>query len=97
MAPATPTVGQRVEELEDAMGNLESKLTDLVLKAVEKAVGTIKHSLVDLLLQGQVETTKKHGGEIDAAVARLEGRIARAREHQETMMFALKNEQEQFH
>ena len=37
MAPSTPTVSQRLEELEKAVGGLESKLTALVSLAVEKA------------------------------------------------------------
>lgn len=50
MAPTTtPTVSQRAEELEDAMGNLETKLSDLVSNAVEKAMGT--------MLKGQTEAS----------------------------------------
>ena len=66
MAPSVPSVSQRVEELEDALGNIESRVTDLVSQAVEKAVDTMKHSLVELLLQGQVETSKKYGGELES-------------------------------
>lgn len=96
MAPTNPTVNQRVEELEEVVGNMDSKVADLVSKAVEKAVGAMKHSLVDLLLQGQSESAKKQGSEMEALVTRLEGRIARAREHQESMIYAMKNEQDNF-
>lgn len=50
MAPTVPTVNQRVEELEDAMGNMEARLTEMVSQAVEKGLGALKHSLVDMML-----------------------------------------------
>lgn len=67
MAPTTttPTVGQRVVELEGDVANLETKVTDLVSQAVEKAVGAMKNSLAELLLQGQAENSKKYLGELD--------------------------------
>ena len=96
MAPSVPSVSQRVEELEDALGNIESRVTDLVSQAVEKAVDTMKHSLVELLLQGQVETSKKYGGELESLGSRLEGRLSRAREHQEALIYSMKTDLDQF-
>ena len=85
MVPSTPTVGQRVEELEEAVGGLESKTLALVSQAVEKAVAVMKHSLVELLLEGQSEQSRKTNGELESVASRLENRIARSREHQETL------------
>lgn len=96
MAPTTPTVNQRVEELEDSMGNLESKLTDLVSMAVDKAVGVMKQSLGELMIQGQAEVARKQSGDLEYVVTRLEGRISRTREQQEKMLFAMKNDQDNF-
>lgn len=56
----------------------------------------MKHSLGELLLQGQAEATQKQGGELESLVTRLEGRILRAREHQESLIYSMKNEQENF-
>lgn len=61
MAPTEPTANQRLEELEDSVANLETKITEMVSRAVEQAVSAMKHSLVGLLLQGQAEQSKKHG------------------------------------
>lgn len=96
MAPTVPTVSQRVEELEEVVGGMESKVTDLVSHAVEKAVGAMKKSLVELVLQGQSESAKKQGSEMEALGSRLEARLTRAREHQVSMIFAMKNEQTNF-
>lgn len=75
MAPTTPTVSQRVEELEDAVGNMEVKITEMVSKAVEKAMVVMKQLMAELLLQNQAENARKYGGELEAVVSRLEGRI----------------------
>ncbi|XP_074323394.1 uncharacterized protein LOC141660315 [Apium graveolens] len=96
MAPTTPTVSQRIEELEDVMGNLDVKVTDLVSQSVEKAVGVMKQSLVELLLQGQKDNSKKYMEELETVTTRLEGRISRSREHQEALIFSMKNEQDHF-
>lgn len=64
--PPQPTVSQRVEELEDAMGNMEAKVTDLVSKTIEKAMVV------------------------------MEGRVSRAREQQEGMIYAMKQDQDKF-
>lgn len=96
MAPTTPTMGQRVAELEDAMENLESKLTELVLIAFEKAVRAMKQSLGELMIQGKAEMARKLSGELDSMVTRLEGRISRAREQHEKMLFVMKSDQDNF-
>lgn len=96
MVPSTPTVGQRVEELEEAVGGLESKTLALVSQAVEKAVAVMKHSLVELLLEGQSEQSRKTNGELESVASRLENRIARSREHQETLIYSMKNDLDQF-
>lgn len=66
---------------------MESKISDMVSQAVKKAVVAMKHSLVELMLQVQAEAAKK---------GRLEGRISRSREHQEAMIYFMKNDQEHF-
>lgn len=96
MAPTTPTLNQRVEELEEVMSNLEEKVTGLVSQAVEKAVGVMKQSLAELLIQNQAEASKKYNGAMDELATRLEGRISRSREHQEAMMYSLRNDQDEF-
>lgn len=96
MAPTTPTVTQRVEELEDAVGNIEARLTAMVTQAVEKGLGAMKHSLVEMLLASQAETTKAQGAELEAMGKRLEGRIARVREQQESLIYSMKDSQEKF-
>lgn len=71
MAPINPTINQRMEELEEVVGNLESKVTEMVSQEVEKGVAAMKHSLVELLLQGQetrrscTKTGRGHGSDGD--------------------------------
>lgn len=74
------------------MGSLEEKVTSLVSQAVEKAVGAMKHSLADLLLQSQAEAAKKNIGSMDELTSRLEGRITRSREQQESLLYSMKND-----
>lgn len=75
-----PTVSQRVEDLEDFVVSTEVRVSDMVSQTVENAVSAMKHSLVEMLLQGQTEVLKKHSGEMEVMVIRLEGRINRSRE-----------------
>lgn len=96
MAPTVPKVNQRVEELEDAMGNMEARLTEMVSQAVEKGLGALKHSLVDMMLASQKENAKKHGADLEALGTRLEGRISRTREQQECLIYSVKESQEKF-
>lgn len=84
MAPTVPILS----ELEDALGNMESKVSEMVSHAVEKAVGAMKHSLAEMLHAGQ--------DEIEAVVRRLERKITRATEHQEIMIYSMKSDLDQF-
>lgn len=88
MAPTTPSVTQRIEELEEVMGNMESKISEMVSQAVEKAVVAMKHSLVELMSQVQEEAV------MEMLMGRLERRTSR--EHQEVMIYSMKNDQEHF-
>lgn len=77
----TPSVNQRVEELEEVVGNLESRVSDLISKTVEKEVGAMKNSLAELMLQGQKDNAKKHNADMELLANRI---------------FVMKNDQEQF-
>lgn len=96
MAPTQPTVSQWVEELEDAVANLETRVSQMVSEAVEKAVGAMKNSLGELLLKGQADNLQKNNSEMESLISRLEGRITRSREQQEAKIHAMKNDQEHF-
>lgn len=95
MAPTVPTVNQRVEELEDAVGNMEARVTEMVSQAIEKGMRAMKKSLMEMLRASQTEITKKYGSELEALGTRLEGRVSRAREHQE-FIYTLKESQDKF-
>lgn len=52
--------------------------------------------MAEFLLQNQTENARKYIGELEAVVSYLEGRISRAREHQDSLLYTLKSNQEQF-
>lgn len=61
---------------------------------VSQAVDSMKHSLVEILLQA--ENAEKYGGELETMATRIEGRVTRAREQQESMLYSMKNDQDRF-
>lgn len=72
MAPSTtPTVAQRVEELEDAMGSLETRVSRMVSQAVDNAVVGIRNSVLELLVQGQKENAKKNSEDMDKMMSEI--------------------------
>lgn len=78
-----PTATQRFEQLEAKAAEIEQTMAAMVSQAVEAAMQSMKHSLTEILLEGQSAAAQKHGDDMDALAMRLEGRVNRAREHQE--------------
>lgn len=56
----------------------------------------MKQSLGEMMMQGQAEVVRKQNGELDSVATRLEGRISRAREQHDKVLFAMKNDQDNF-
>ncbi|XP_074346704.1 uncharacterized protein LOC141685510 [Apium graveolens] len=91
-----PTLNQRLEEIEGKVAGLESSISTMVSNAVEKAIEAMRHSLTKVLIDGQNQATKKLGTELEIAAGRLEGRISRSREYQESLINTMRNEQIKF-
>lgn len=91
-----PTAAQRLDQLEEKASSIEGNMAEMVTKAVEAAITAMKQSLTGLLMEGQATATRQQREELNALSSRLEGRIARSREHQEQMMSLLHAEQLKF-
>lgn len=91
-----PTTGQRLDLLEEKLATVEDSLKLMVEKAVGTAMDALRHSLTEVVLEGQSIATKQMGVELEALAGRLEGRINRSREYQESLISTLRNEQLKF-
>lgn len=91
-----PTVTHRIEHLEEKATAVEETVADLVDSRLGRAIETLHHSLAELVMESQVTTTKKLGVEMEAMAGQFEGRIARSREYQETLLNAIRSEQLKF-
>lgn len=87
---------QRVDLLEEKLTGVESSLSDLVTKTVDKAVEAMRHSLMEVVIEGQNMAMKTMGAELEALTGRLEGRVNRSHEYHETLINAMRNEQLKF-
>ena len=91
-----PTVTQRVDTLEEKVLDLDETLKEMVSQTVDKAMDAMRHSLTEVLLEGQSLAVKKMGAEFEALTGRLEGRVNRSREHHETLINTMRNDQLKF-
>lgn len=91
-----PTVAQRIDQLEEKATGIEEAMADMVSRAVDTAMSAMKQSLTELLVEGQQVAAKKQSADLDALANRLEGRLSRAREHQEQMINVIRADQLRF-
>lgn len=91
-----PTTVHQLDLVEAKLIDLEETVKEMVGKAVEKGMEAIKQSLIGVLMEGQGMATKKLSAEFEAMTGRLEGRVNRSREYQETLINTMRNEQLKF-
>lgn len=89
----TPTVTQRIDQLEEKAIDIEATMAEMVTKAVETAVNSMKQSLAELLVEGQATAPRKQEEEWEALAARLGGRVNRFREQQAQMVNTIRTDQ----
>lgn len=94
MGPST--VAQRVDLIEEKLQEMEESMKDLVMKSVEKAMDAMRHTLTEVLIEGQTLASKKMGDDFETLTARMEGRVHRSREHHESLLNTMRNDQLKF-
>lgn len=92
----SPTVTQRVEQIEEKFTHLEEAVSEMVTKAVERAMEAMHRSLSDMIIEGQTKAAKQLGDDLDALAGRLEGRVQRTRQFHEVLINSMKDEQVKF-
>lgn len=93
----TPTTTQRIDTVEEQIGNIQSTIRAAVIEevsaAIKGAVTAMETALSNRFTMVVEETVKKQERYMEEISIRLEGRINRSREHQESMLSMVKNDQ----
>lgn len=98
MIPLTDTdrLSKLEEQLEANQRNLRETVTVEVSVAIKGAVNAMQQALVNRFVASFDEMTKQQEEKITEAVVRLEGRINRSREHQESLISSMREDHLQF-
>lgn len=95
-----PTAVQRAELMEEQLSNIQATIRNIVIEevsaAVKGAVAAMELSLSNRFVSSFEETINKQEKYLEDTTSRLEGRINRSREHQESMILLMKEEQAKF-
>lgn len=91
-----PSSSQRLEAMEEKLAGLEDSMRGMVGNAVEAAITAMSQSLTAQLEGKQAALSQQQQEALDAATARLEGRINRSREQQEGQMNIMRESQRKF-
>lgn len=98
MAPHTDSdrLSKVEEQLEANQRNMRETIAAEVSAAIKGAVTAMQQALVNRFVASFEEMTKQQEDKMAEAVMRLEGRINRSREHQESLISSMKEDQLHF-
>lgn len=84
------------EQLEVSHSSIREIVTVEVAAAVKGAMSAMQQSLVNRFVGSFEKIAQQHDEKLQAAVARLEGRITRSRDTQESLISAMRDDQLKF-
>lgn len=95
-----PSGTQRADLIEEQLtavhATIRNTVIEEVLAAIKGVVAAMELFLSNRFVNGFEETLKKQEKQIEETTTRLEGRINRSREHQESLIAMIKDEQVKF-
>ncbi|XP_017233746.1 uncharacterized protein LOC108207825 [Daucus carota subsp. sativus] len=91
-----PTVTQRLEQLEEKANEVETTMAEMAATVVDRAIEAMRLSLTELIREHQTLAATKLGADFETLASRLEGRLNRSREHQETLINTIRTDQLKF-